>query len=113
MITLDDFMPVNAKRNKGDPERHNKIQGITRREITLDDLPHEIRRDPRKFIEKVKKLDLTVDQKILVEMIEKGTTIHKIGIKKQKISGLEPYSSYLLLKLYQGIKKQKFKEAKA
>ncbi|MGC9124014.1 MAG: hypothetical protein ACP5IB_08125 [Thermoplasmata archaeon] len=107
MITLDDFLGRNriSKENSRPELRHKKLESRTRKEYKMEDLPSEIRKDPKKFIEKVKKLDLTVDQKILVEMIEKGTAVHKIGTKKQKVQGLEPYSSYLLLILYKSLKK--------
>ncbi|MGC8663622.1 MAG: hypothetical protein ACP5TX_04380 [Thermoplasmata archaeon] len=108
MITLDDFMPINAKRNKEDTKRQsNKIKGITRREITLKDLPYEIRRNPRNFIEKVKKQNLSDNQKALLEMIEKGL---RIKLKNKQVINVEPYREYYLLLLYESLNTKKLKE---
>jgi hypothetical protein len=109
MITLDDFLGRNriSKENSRPELRHKKLESRTRKEYKMEDLPLEIRKDPKKFIEKVKKLNLTVDQKKVVELIEQGAKLKiQKGKKREQVEILEQYSPYLLLQLLKSLRRR-------
>ena len=98
MITLEDFLNENNIEFK-------KFKSKTRKEYTEKDLPYEIRKDIKKWVEKVKKTDLTKDQEKLIELIEEGANLKiQKGKKKENIQVIEPYSPYLILQLYKSIR---------
>ena len=97
MVTLDDFLNEKKYINK------------TRKEYTMNDLPYEIRRDPKKFVEEAKKKNLNENQRKLIELIEEGAKLKvKKGKKKETKVILEPYSPYLLLQLQKSLKRGKW-----
>jgi len=80
----------------------------TKREYTEEDLPYEIRKNIKRWLEKVKKMDLTKDQEKLIELIEEGANLKiQKGKKKENIQVIEPYSPYLVLQLYKSLKVRK------
>ena len=80
----------------------------TKREYTEEDLPYEIRKNIKRWLEKVKKMDLTKDQEKLIELIEEGANLKiQKGKKKENIQVIEPYSPYLILQLYKSIRVRK------
>jgi hypothetical protein len=104
MLTLDRYIENNEKNN----EKEKKIfQGITRREYTMDDLPEKIRKNPKKYIEEIKKLNLSEEQRKLVELIEEGAKIKiQKGKKREVKTVLEPYSPYLLMVLDKNMRRR-------
>jgi len=104
MITLEDFLNENANEKKEYKEFKNK----TKKEYTEKDLPYEIRKNIKVWVEKVKKMDLTKDQEKLIELIEEGANL-KIQKGKQKavIEVIPKYSPYLILNLYKSLKVRK------
>ena len=80
----------------------------TKREYTEEDLPYEIRKNIRRWLEKVKKMDLTKDQEKLIELIEEGANLKiQKGKKKDVIEIVPKYSPYLILQLYKSIRARK------
>ncbi len=112
MITLDDFVEnekirifeKGKKKIEKQVKAQSKIRSITGSEVTEKDLPPEIRKDPKKFIETVKKQNLSKNQKALVEMIEKG---FKIKLKNKQVIEVEPYMEFYLLLLYKSLNTKK------
>jgi len=101
MITLEDFLNENNIEFK-------KFKSKTRKEYTEKDLPYEIRKDIKKWVEKVKKTDLTKDQEKLIELIEEGANLKiQKGKKKDVIEIVPRYSPYLILQLYKSIRVRK------
>ncbi|MFP3257635.1 MAG: hypothetical protein RXO36_07535 [Candidatus Nanopusillus acidilobi] len=85
-----------------------KFKSKTRKEYTEKDLPYEIRKDIKKWVEKVKKTDLTKDQEKLIELIEEGANLKiQKGKKKDVIEIVPRYSPYLILQLYKSIRVRK------
>ena len=80
----------------------------TKREYTEKDLPYEIRKNIKRWLEKVKKMDLTKDQEKLIELIEEGANLKiQKGKKKDVIEIVPRYSPYLILQLYKSIRVRK------
>jgi len=105
MITLDDFLNGNTKENK---KEYKEFRNKTKKEYTEKDLPHEIRKNIKVWVEKVKKMDLTKDQEKLIELIEEGANLKiQKGKKKDVIEIVPKYSPYLILQLYKSIKVRK------
>jgi len=100
MKTLEEFF--------GEEKQKEYILIRTKREYTEEDLPYEIRKNIKRWLEKVKKMDLTKDQKKLIELIEEGANlkIHK-GKKKDVIEIVPRYSPYLILQLYKTLQVRK------
>ncbi len=111
MITLDDFISKSqkiSKENRGIEVRYQKnFVSQTRKEYRMEDLPLEVRRNPKKFVENAKKQNLTSNQKVLIEMIEKG---FKIKFKNRQVIEVEPYRLYYLLLLYKSLNTKKLNE---
>ena len=104
MITLEDFLKNDFENKKEFREFRNK----TKREYTEKDLPFEIRRDIKAWIKKIELMELTEDQKKLLELIKEGAKIKiEKGKKKDVIEILKPYSPYLILQLYKSLKVRK------
>ena len=105
MITLEDFFNENANKNK---KEYKEFRNKTKKEYTEKDLPHEIRKNIKVWIEKVKKMDLTKDQQKLIELIEEGANLKIQESKKKDVIEIVPkYSPYLILQLYKSIKVRK------
>jgi len=101
MITLEDFLNENKK-------EFMEFRNKTKREYTEKDLPFEIRRDIKAWIKKIELMELTEDQKKLLELIKEGAKIKiEKGKKKDVIEILKPYSPYLILQLYKSLKVRK------
>jgi len=80
----------------------------TKREYTEEDLPYEIRKNIKRWLEKVKKMDLTKDQEKLIELIEEGANLKiQKGKKKDVIEIVPRYSPYLILQLYKSLQVRK------
>jgi len=80
----------------------------TKKEYTEEDLPYEIGKNIKRWLEKVKKMDLTKDQEKLIELIEEGANLKiQKDKKKENIQVIEPYSPYLILQLYRSLKGRK------
>ncbi|MFP3257284.1 MAG: hypothetical protein RXO36_05755 [Candidatus Nanopusillus acidilobi] len=80
----------------------------TKREYTEEDLPYEIRKNIKRWLEKVKKMDLTKDQEKLIELIEEGANLKiQRGKKKDVIEIVPRYSPYLILQLYKSLQVRK------
>ncbi|MEM4067964.1 MAG: hypothetical protein QXV17_14010 [Candidatus Micrarchaeaceae archaeon] len=95
MITLDDFLGAS-----------NKFVNLTKREWKMADLPIEIRKDPKKYIEKVKTMNLSADQLAVVQIAEEGSYKYVIEKKKKvKKRDLEPYNPYALYCVWQMIRR--------
>jgi len=111
MTTLDDFLIQNQKININEKKieaRHKKnFVSQTKKEYRMEDLPLEVRRNPKKFVENAKKQNLTSNQKVLIEMIEKG---FKIKFKNRQVIEVEPYRLYYLLLLYKSLNTKKLNE---
>jgi hypothetical protein len=101
MITLEDFLNENNIELK-------KFESKTKREYTEKDLPLEIRKNIKRWLEKVKKMDLTKDQEKLIELIEEGANLKiQKGKKKDVIEIVPRYSPYLILQLYKSLQVRK------
>jgi len=101
MITLEDFLNENNIELK-------KFESKTKREYTEKDLPLEIRKNIKRWLEKVKKMDLTKDQEKLIELIEEGANLKiQKGKKKDVIEIVPRYSPYLILQLYKSLRVRK------
>jgi len=101
MITLEDFLNENNIESK-------KFESKTKREYTEKDLPLEIRKNIKRWLEKVKKMDLTKDQEKLIELIEEGANLKiQKGKKKDVIEIVPRYSPYLILQLYKSLRLRK------
>ena len=104
-ITLEDFLKEDIKENK---KEYKEFRNKTKKEYTEKDLPYEIRKNIKGWIEKVKKMDLTKDQQKLIELIEEGANLKiQKGKKKDVIEIVPKYSPYLILQLYKSIKVRK------
>jgi hypothetical protein len=100
MKTLEEFF--------GEEKQKEYIVIRTKREYTEEDLPYEIRKNIRRWLEKVKKMDLTKDQEKLIELIEEGANLKiQKGKKKDVIEIVPRYSPYLILQLYKSIRVRK------
>jgi len=100
MKTLEEFF--------GEEKQKEYILIRTKREYTEEDLPYEIRKNIRRWLEKVKKMDLTKDQEKLIELIEEGANLKiQKGKKKDVIEIVPRYSPYLILQLYKSIRVRK------
>ncbi|MGC8584854.1 MAG: hypothetical protein ACP5L4_01865 [Thermoplasmata archaeon] len=72
----------------------------------MKDLPLKIRKDVKKYVEKIKRLELSEDQKKLIELIENGAKLKiQKGKKREEKVIIEPYSPYLLLILNKSIRR--------
>ena len=101
MITLEDFLNENNIEFK-------KFKSKTRKEYTEKDLPYEIRKDIKKWVDRIEKMNLTNDQRKLVDLIKNGANIKlQKGKKRENIQVIEPYSPYLILQLYRSLKGRK------
>jgi hypothetical protein len=105
MLTLDRYVEMDNEKNN---EKEKKIfQGMTRREYTIDDLPPKIRKNPKKYVEEIKKLNLSEEQRKLIELIEEGAKIKiQKGKKREVKTILDPYSPYLLLVLEKSLRRR-------
>jgi len=100
MKTLEEFF--------GEEKQKEYIVIRTKREYTEKDLPYEIRKNIKRWLEKVKKMDLTKDQEKLIELIEEGANLKiQKGKKRENIQIVEPYSPYLILQLYKSLRVRK------
>ena len=100
MKTLEEFF--------GEEKQKEYIIIRTKREYTEEDLPYEIRKNIKRWLEKVKKMDLTKDQEKLIELIEEGANLKiQKGKKKDVIEIVPRYSPYLILQLYKSIRVRK------
>ncbi|MGC8585860.1 MAG: hypothetical protein ACP5L4_07110 [Thermoplasmata archaeon] len=110
MITLDDFLgksQISRENRKIEKGNKKKFVSQTRKEYRMEDLALEIRKDPKKFVEKIKNKNLTEDQKKLIELIEEGAKLKiQKGKKKDTMEILEPYSPYLLLQLQNSMRRR-------
>ena len=105
MITLEDFLKEDIKENK---KEYKEFRNKTKKEYTEKDLPYEIRKNIKAWLEKVKKMDLTKDQQKLIELIEEGANLKiQKGKKKDVIEIVPKYSPYLILQLYKSMKVRK------
>ena len=96
MITLDDF------------SKSKIFESKTRKEYTEKDLPYEIRKDIKKWVDRIEKMDLTNDQRKLVDLIKNGANIKlQKSKKRENIQVIEPYSPYLILQLYKSLRVRK------
>ncbi|MFP3318872.1 MAG: hypothetical protein RXP98_06830 [Thermoplasmata archaeon] len=101
MITLEDFLNENNIEFK-------KFKSKTRKKYTEKDLPYEIRKDIKKWVDRIEKMNLTNDQRKLVDLIKNGANIKlQKGKKRENIQVIEPYSPYLILMLYKSLKVRK------
>jgi len=100
MKTLEEFF--------GEEKQKEYIVIRTKREYTEKDLPYEIRKNIKRWLEKVKKKDLTKDQEKLIELIEEGANLKiQKGKKKDVIEIVPRYSPYLILQLYKSLRSRK------
>jgi len=100
MKTLEEFF--------GEEKQKEYIVIRTKREYTEEDLPYEIRKNIKRWLEKVKKKDLTKDQEKLIELIEEGANLKiQKGEKKEVIEIVPRYSPYLILQLYKSLQGRK------
>ena len=100
MKTLEEF--------SGEEKQKEYIVIRTKREYTEEDLPYEIKKNIKRWVEKVKKMDLTKDQEKLIELIEEGANLKiQNGKKKDVIEIVPKYSPYLILNLYKSLKVRK------
>jgi len=100
MKTLEEFF--------GEEKQKEYIVIRTKREYTEEDLPYEIRKNIKRWLEKVKKKDLTKDQEKLIELIEEGANLKiQKGKKKEVIEIVPRYSPYLILQLYKSLRSRK------
>ena len=100
MKTLEEFF--------GEEKQKEYILIRTKREYTEKDLPYEIRKNIKRWLEKVKKMDLTKDQEKLIELIEEGANLKiQKGKKKDVIEIVPRYSPYLILQLYKSLQVRK------
>ena len=109
MITLDDFLVEKEKIVKNINISKSKIfESKTRKEYTEKDLPPEIRKNIKGWIEKIEKMNITEDQRKLLDLIKQGANFKiEKSKKKEKIQVIEPYSPYLILMLYKSLKVRK------
>ena len=108
MITLDYFLQNEKIVDDKNIYKGKIFQSKTRKEYTEKDLPPEIRKDIKGWIDRIEKMDLTNDQKKLVDLIKSGANIKLLkGKKKENIPVIEPYSPYLILQLHKSLKVRK------
>ena len=101
MKTLEEFF--------GEEKQKEYIVIRTKREYTEEDLPYEIRKNIKRWLEKVKKKDLTKDQEKLIELIEEGANLRIQKGKKKDVFEIVPkYSPYLILMLYKSLQVRKW-----
>jgi len=108
MITLDYFLQNEKIVDDKNIYKGKIFQSKTRKEYTEKDLPTEIRKNINGWIEKIEKMDLTNDQRKLVDLIKNGANIKlQKGKKKENIQIVKPYSPYLILMLYKSLRVRK------
>ena len=89
-------------------EKQKEYIIIRTREYTEEDLPYEIRKNIKRWLEKIEKMGLTEDQRKLLDLIKQGAILKiQKGKKRENIQVIEPYSPYLILQLYKSLRSRK------
>ena len=108
MITLDYFLQDEKIIGNKNNSKSKIFESKTKREYTEKDLPYEIRKDIKKWVDRIEKMNLTNDQRKLVDLIKNGANIKlQKGKKKENIQIVKPYSPYLILMLYKSLRVRK------
>ena len=108
MITLDYFLQDEKIVENKNISKSKIFESKTKREYTEKDLPYEIRKDIKAWIKKIELMELTADQKKLLELIKEGAKIKiEKGKKKEIIEILKPYPPYLIIQLNNSIRRNK------
>jgi len=108
MITLDYFLGDKENIENKNISKSKIFESKTRKEYTEKDLPFEIRKDIKAWIKKIELMELTEDQKKLLELIKIGAKIKiEKGKNKDVIEILKPYSPYLIIQLNNSIRRDR------